>query len=220
MAAITFPLSVAAFQSLLKVAAVEFSDPAQQEASGLGSGEVLRADVGPQLWRGRVTLAPAYHETAQATEALLSLLQRADASFFVHDPRRVGPIADPDGAILDDATPTIHTLAANNRELRVQGLPVGYVLSVGDMIAFEYTVLGTTRYALHRLVAGATAPGTGITPLFEVTPAIRPGAAVSAAVTLVRPACKAVMMPGTVRYGSGRPLITSGASFDFIQTLR
>ena len=47
MATLTFPLPVAQFQSLLRVASATFWDPAQQQLSGLGSGAILRADVGP-----------------------------------------------------------------------------------------------------------------------------------------------------------------------------
>ena len=220
MPVLTFPLSITAFQSLLRVASATFWDPAQQQISGLGSGAVLRADVGPQLWRGTVTLWRADHADAAAVEALLSRLQGADASFFVHDPRQVGPRADPAGVALGASTPTIHALAANNRELRIQGVPAGYVLSAGDMIAFTYSVLGNAHYALHRLITGATASGTGITPLVEVTPPIRPGAAVATPVTLVCPACKAILVPGSLRPGTATRNRTEGASFEFIQTLR
>lgn len=219
MAAITFPLSVLNFTFGLKVASCDFWDPAQQEISGTRGGQILVADVGPQLWRGRVQLVPAYHDDAAAVEAMLSRLQGPDAAFYTFDPRRIGPRSDPTGSAVASSSPTIHTLAANNREMRVQGLPAGYVLSVGDMIAFDYTVNSKTLRALHRLLTGATADGTGLTPLFEVTPAIRPGAATTTAVQLIRPACKARMVPGSLRYGSGRPLITEGASFDFIQVL-
>jgi hypothetical protein len=99
--------------------------------------------------------------------------------------------------------------------MTISALPANYVLSIGDYVAFNYG----TRRALHRLVSAATASAGGLTPVFEVTPAIRTGAAVSTAVTLIRPSCKAVLLPGSVSRGVSRQLITRDASFRFRQTL-
>jgi hypothetical protein len=219
MAALTYPLSRAEFQARIRVASATFHDQEQLETSGLASGQILRADIGPQLWRGTVTLVPGYHDDVQAVEARLSILRRSGASFFISDPRRIGPRSDPEGTTLGASTVQIHTLVTGNREIRLKGLPSGYVLSEGDMLSFSYSVGSVTLYALHRLVVGATADGSGVTPAFEVTPPIRPGAAVDAAVVLVRPYCKAIMVPGSVRYGTAAPRITGGASFEFLQTL-
>lgn len=216
--ALTFPLSRAEFQQTLRVASVQFHDPVQQEHSGLGGGQVIRADIAPQLWRGTMALAPSRHADAQAVEAMLSRLSAQGTTFFAYDPRRVGPREDPDGSGLSGFSPEIASLAGNNREMSIQGLPVDYALLPGDMLSFEYISAGLTNYGLHRVVTGATAGATGITPLFEVTPAIRPGAATGAAVELVRPYCEAKLLEAS--YGHGRPVITQGAEFDIVQVLR
>lgn len=214
-----FPLSRADFQRTLKITEARFHDPVQQETSGLGSGQFLRADIGPQLWRGTAKLAPEYHDDAQAIEAMLSILSRAGASFFVFDPRRIGPRNDPDGSTLTlaQATPTIASIAGNNREMSIDGLPAGYVLAAGDMLSFEYTSGGVTLYALHRIVTGDTADGTGDTGLMEVTPPIRPGATASTEVELIRPYCKAVLV--SAGYGNIRPSVDPGGEIEFVQTL-
>ena len=216
--AVTFPLSRESFFQTLKVASVTFRDTLPIETTQLGDGTIIKASLGAALWRGTVQLAPAYSEDAAAVEAYLSLLQRPGASFFVFDPRRIGPKSNPTGSALTSSTVRIAALNANNRDISLSGLPSGFVISPGDMLSFSYSS-SPTRYALHRVVAGATASVGGSTAQFEITPPIRPGAVVNTTVVLVRPFCKAVIMPEP-DYGAGGPLISSGASFDFIQTLR
>lgn len=216
--ALTFPLSREAFQQALPIAAVQFRLSEPVEVSRLADGTIIPASLGAALWRGTIRLARRQHRTAMAYEAMIALLQRPGASFLLHDPRIVGPLSDPDGVILGAAAPVIHTLDGNARQMRLGGLPVGYILSAGDMLSFSYGS-SPTRYALHRLVTGAVADGAGVTPLFEVVPRIRPGAVTSAAVTLIRPYCKALLMPDP-EYGGGAGFQTDGAAFGFIQTLR
>lgn len=196
-------------------AKLSLSDP--QEVNRLGDGSVLKSSLGAALWQGELSLIPGYHADQGTIEVKIAKLMRAGETFLVYDTRYDGPAADPDGAILGSATPTIHTLDADNRRLRVTGLPAGYLLQAGDWIGWQYGS-SPSRYALHRLETEATADGAGLTPLFAVEPFIRPGVTVGTAVTLVRPPIKAVMTQAD--YGAGRPLITEGPSFSFIQTLR
>lgn len=199
----------------IKVASARFWLDEPMEMARLGDGSVIKGSLGEALWQGEAQLPPAYHHNAAATEALLAKLQRAGEFMLAYDTRFNGPIADPGGAILGAATPVLHTVDGDNKRIRISGLPPAYVISPGDYIGWMYS----NRYAVHRAVTGATASGAGLTPLFEVTPFIRPGFVTgTTAVVLVRPPIKAVLLDP--QYGSGAPLITQGASFGFIQTLR
>ena len=206
-----------AFFGGIKVAAVEWSLSRDVSVTRLRDGSAIPIERGAALWQGKVTLAPAYHRNMAEVEARLAKLTGAGEFLLAYDPRHNGPRMDPGGVILGSATPTIHTLNSDNRQMRVTGLPASYVLSAGDWIGWQYGS-NPTRYALHRLVTGATASLAGLTPLFEVTPRIRPGVATGAAVTLIRPPIKALIRDAA--YGQGVPLITHGPSFDIIQTLR
>jgi len=126
------------------------------------------------------------------------------------------PRHDPFGAALAGHTPTIHALAPGGRELRLAGLPPGYVLSVGDFLSFSYGS-NPTRYALHQVATLSIADGAGITPLTEVMPPVRPGAATGTVVVLVRPFMKAVLIPGDP--GRAGVKFVDGLTLDFIQTL-
>ena len=215
---LTYPLSYAQFLGALRVAEVTFRLSHPQEHTRLGDGTVISASLGASLWTGTIRLAQANHPRHAQMEALLALMDQPGATFLCHDPRYVGPTGDPTGTVLGSRTVTIHTVASTLRELRITGLPSGYVLSAGDMLAFQYGS-SPIRYALHRIVVGGTASGIGLSPLLEVVPNLRPGVVAGLTVSLIRPACKARLLPDPT-YGAGRQALSRRASFDFIQTLR
>lgn len=215
---LSYPLSHAQFLGALRVEEVTFRLSHPQEHTRLGDGTVISASLGASLWTGTIRLAQASHPRHAQMEALIALLDQPGATFLCHDPRYLGPASDPTGAILGGRTVTIHSVASNMRELRLIGLPSGYVLSAGDMLGFQYGS-NPVRHALHRIVVGGTASSGGLTPMLEVVPNLRPGVAAGLTVSLVRPACKARLLPDPT-YGSGRQALSRGASFDFIQTLR
>lgn len=217
MTALTFPLSLAAFQDTLSISSfrMECVEPAQE--AQLADGTVIRSSLGEALWRGSFELIIQTHAEAAAAEAILALAARPGASVLLYDPRRSAPIADPDGSTISGSTPTLDAVATDRREVDVADLPSGYVLSRGDLLSFTYGS-SPTRYALHRVVTGATADGTGLAADVEVTPAIRTGYSLGATITLVKPPMKAKIVGVTT--GQGGPVVTTGASLEFVQTLR
>jgi len=214
--ALNFPLSLGNFFGGLPVAECSMDLPETRAHTTTRGGEVRTAEVANRLWRGSVTTPAQTHTEAEALKARLHLLRNAGGSFFVFNPAKPAPAHDPDGAVLGAATPTIHTL--DHREMRITGLPAGYVLAAGDYLSFAYG--DPARYALHQIVtATVTANGSGLTPLFEVVPNIRPGATTGLTVVLIRPFCKALILPQRSRPGLSRGLHTSGLAFDWGQTL-
>ena len=216
--ALTYPLTFAQFLGALRVEEVTFRLSHPQEHTRLADGTVISASLGASLWTGSIRLAQANHPRHAEMEALIGLMDQPGATFLCHDPRQIGPASDPTGSILGSAAPTIHSVAANLRELRITGLPSGYLLAAGDMLGFQYGS-NPVRYALHRIVVGGTASSGGLAPLMEVVPNLRPGVVAGLTVSLIRPACKARLSPDP-SYGAGRQALSRGASFDFIQTLR
>ncbi|QPC87420.1 hypothetical protein GA830_12205 [Mesorhizobium sp. NBSH29] len=216
--AITYPRALNSFADTLKIASVTWKLQEQQEISMLGSGEIIAGDMGPSLWTGEVSLVPADHADARAVQADIETLEGSMQTFFLYDPRAIYPIDDPTGSKLGAANPVISSINPNNKALIVSGLPALYNLSKGDMLSFNY---GTSpvRRALHRIVETVTASGAGVSPSFEVRPHIRPGATAGIAVSLIKPAAKVRLFPGSFEEGQGAPVITSGMSFRVIQTL-
>ena len=223
--AMTYPLALADFLDLFRVTDARLDLDRPQQFNGLRGGELLAAELAPPYWRGTVTLAPMPSRDADLVGARLAALAVPGRAFEVSHPHRVGPRADPLGAALAGFSPVIEAASAQADQVTIGGLPQGYVLSAGDLLAFDYDPGTGIRRALHRLVEGAATSavsahgGYQAGPL-EVAPYIRPGAAAGAAVTLVRPACLAVLVPGTVSSGITRGSVTSGMAFEFRQKLR
>lgn len=213
--ALSFPLALTFFQGL-RVADVALDLPPGATQSRTRGGEVVRADTHARLWTGQITLTPMRHAEAAAIAAKVRALRDARATLFVHPYPLWAPQADPGGVILGAATPTIHTVSSG-RLLRITGLPAAYTLKAGDYLSFAYGS-SPTRYGFFQMVEDATASGAGLTPLFEVTPALPAGLTTGGAVTLVRPFFKAVLTESST--GRGQPGITNGASLAFVQTLR
>ena len=203
------------FYSGLAIAAQAFRLELPRQFSRLANGQVIPSRAGASYWRGSASLAPAYHANAAEYEVDLMALDRPGAVFDVYDARFNGPRADPGGVILDTATPSLHTVSGDNGSIRIAGLPGSYVISKGDYIGWTRA---NGSKALHRARATVTASLAGLTPLVAVEPLVRAGDATGVGVVLVRPTCRALVVQSA--YGSGRPLITDGGSFDWQEALR
>lgn len=215
-----FPLSAAQFLEALPVRDIRFMLPEALEMSRTAGGDMMTDSIGTRLWQGEITLGRLLRAEAQDAEALIDLVRGAEGSFMVYPLARSAPQADPNGAVLGSAAPQIRALDLDARLLSLKGLPANYQLRRGDYLAFEYRA-NPTRFALHRVQNGTvTANSIGQTSLFEVRPHIRPGAVVNAAVKLIKPACKAMVIPDSVELGRSSRFVTEGLSFAFIQTLR
>jgi len=216
--AASFPIPLADFLGGLPIRSIVFDLADKRGTTGLGSGEIQTYQVAPRLWTGMVTVGANRTHTIRQVEAQVRRLQNVGSTFLVSDQSALAPYDDPDGTTLGASTPTVHTMDSNNRDLRVQGLPAGYTLQRGDLL----TIVQSNHLAMHQVMTGTvTADGTGLTPLFEVTPHIRPVAAVSDAVKLAPAYCKAMIVPGSVKPAQHNPgLISDGVQFDFVQVLR
>lgn len=214
--ALTFPLPVTWFSGL-PVAEARLDLTQGTQVSRTRGGQAVVADIAERLWQGTVTLAPRRAADAVRIGALINALTEARGSAFIHPYPLVAPASDPGGVLLGASTPTLHTIGTGGRSLRITGLPSGYQLRAGDFLAFEYGS-SPTRYALHQMAEDATASAGGLTPSAEVIPPIRTGAATGAVVTLVRPAIKAIILPGA---SSGRHVraVSDGITFSFVQSL-
>jgi len=219
--ALTFPLTPQNFLETFRVEELHLDTPAQQEFSQTGAGEILVRAFGPPLWKGRMVLSNYRFDCGAGLRAKIDLLRRPGASFMMYDVRKPYPASDPRGVIINGfgQTPQLRSVAANRRDITLGGLPPNYHLSPGDYISFMYGA-NPPRYAMHQLVTEATAGGGGTTGTFEVTPPIREGYALNAAVRVQRAWFKAVMIPNTFEAGTITSMARTGMAFEFIQTLR
>ena len=212
--AITFPLARSAFADRLKIAAFRWQLVPFVEVSGTALARSSPIEIAPRRWRAEVALARMPHVEAADIQGLIDAIGPS-GSFYLHNPAQLGPRDDPEGAGLAGHSVTI-TAMSDNKSLKLGGLPAGYTLRRGDMLHLDYGS-SPIRRALHRIVEDATANGAGTTPFFEVRPFLKTGTAVGAVVTLVRPAAKMMLEPGSFDPGTEGPVHTSGMSFTAIE---
>ena len=217
--ALTFPLPLATFFDGLPITQGQPDLGEALEYSQTGAGEILTADLGPRLWKADFQIAAKYYAEIEQIKAKLNTLRYAGRSLLVHSFPLKAPQYDPTGTILGAANVTLASVLSNNRDISLNGLPVGYKLTPGDFLSFQYGS-NPVRYALHQVVVGGTAGAGGALNGLEVVPHVRPGYAAGAAVTLIKPVYKAVIVPGSVDAGISGSMITDGVKFSLIQTLR
>lgn len=214
--ALTFPLPVADFADTIGISQVKWLLQDNREFSGLGSGQILQADLGPSLWQADVNLREWYHVEARRIEAKINAVIRSKGSFYLYDPRHSSPALDPGGMMLGASAVKINSLP-DAKSMSLKGLPAAYKLSVGDYLHFDYG--SPSRRAFHEISEDVTANGSGVTGAFEVSPFIRPGAAADLSVTLVKPAMKCIIRPGTLDAGSTGNIVTTQIGFSVVQKL-
>lgn len=216
--ALTFPLVSADFMDKLPISEARFEAPTQREITGLGGGEILSAELAPPLWQGVFPLRPLPISAAAEIVALLSALEVPGRAFFAYNPDRAGPLSDSDGSVVAGYSPVISAWDSAAGTVDLGGLPDGYVISAGDMVGWSYGS-SPTRYALHRFLEGATV-AAGQTGALQVYPHIRGSIAANAPATLRKPACKAVVVPGSTDFGTTRGRTVYGIEFRWRQSLR
>lgn len=192
--ALTFPLSLSAFAETLPIVSNPFVLEEMHELSVAGSGETIAAQLAPSRWTSQVTLAPMRFTKARAVQAKIEALSGPINSFYLHCVTNCFPAKDPGGGILGASAVTIHTVGANNKSLRLQGLPANYALAPGDALSFDYGS-SPVRRAWHRLAEPVVSNGSGVTPLFELSSHLRPGVVAGLAVSLKKPAAKMFIVP-------------------------
>lgn len=217
--ALSFPLQLAAFFDGLKIAESTFDLTEALETNETGDGEYFTSDYGPRLWEGSLTVRAENPDRADELVARAELLRSAGATFFVSRKHRLGPIGDREGVKLGSSAPVISALATNNREISISGLPSLYAMKAGDMLSFTY-LNNPMRYALHRVVTNKEATAAGVLSNLEIIPPLRPGAVINTPITLIKPFCKAAIIPGSFEPQRSVSSRAYGFSFRWRQKLK
>lgn len=214
------PLSLSDFFDTFRATVdSRFYLPGARQHSRTGSGEVLSAVLGHQLWRGEVTAYVRGRRAVAALQAQFEELDRAGDPFLVH-PFPCGPAHDPDGSIIAEHNPEITAINTVGNLIRIEGAAAGYTLRRGDMLSIQYGS-NPVRYGLHRVTnIEVVANPEGRLSAVTLSPRLRPGVAVGAPVTLYKPVCKAVIEPGSIQWPDYGSVVAGTISFRFIQTLR
>lgn len=217
------PLTLAQLfdHALFGVSVMSCVIPDTRRFNKTAGGLVISSERGARLWQGSIQMTPLPNADASEIDAKMAVLTGSGMSFLMYDSRAAYPRSDPTGSILGASSVILNTVNANLNDITLSGLPVGYVISPGDTLSFTYGS-APTRYALHRVVSGGTAGGTGITGSIQVSPPLRTGyVAGTSPVKLVKALMTAVVVPGSYSPPNFQPgKVSSPGSFDFTQTLR
>ncbi|MEO1989624.1 MAG: hypothetical protein ABGX47_23695 [Martelella sp.] len=235
--------SLSQFFDHLKLMPIRWDIQRNDELSGTGEGVVYQAELAPPLWKADVTIQPVRLTEAQAISALVRGLGGALEPFMFRDPYICGPRLDPAGIWIVGSTVTIGSVSggrislsglpqildyqatanalsewpeddAGRTAVSVSGVPAGnYQLSAGDKL--QVSVSGGRTYFLE-VSEDVTASGSS-TPLFSVFPRLPASVAAGNAVTLYRPACPCVVVPGSFQAGTVSGNIVSGMGFSIVQ---
>lgn len=215
--AITFPRAI---PDQLLVTGLSFYPDPMIEVTPLRSGKKISSDIGPTLWRGKWQSPLLTEDQYSEVSAWYTTLLSAEA-FYGWDKLREYPRAYRDGwgsltvgGNPFDGTGKLQSVAAGLVEVTINTLPASFVFSAGDYMAWDY---GTDARALHKVVASATANGSGVVTV-EVRPAVRVGWAVNAVVSLYRPAAKMIIVPKSWSEQEEPPFF-GRVSFEAEQTL-
>lgn len=215
--ALTFPLAASVLADTLGISSVKWRLQDNREFSGLGSGQIVEVDLAPSLWAGEVELYERYHADMRAIEAKINAIIRSSGTFYLYDPRLPYPSTDPDGTLLAPYTNVQIASLPDAKSMSLKNCRPNFTIPAGSYLSFDYGS-SPTRRAFHEFAEDATTNGSGVSSVFEVSPFIRPGAAVNQVVTLLKPAMRARIVPNSFQPQSAGAL-TSTASFSVIQKL-
>lgn len=95
--AIIYPLSLATFFDRVPVKTISLKLTNNQEITGLGSGDILAAQLAPAAWIADIQFQRLYHHDALDLQALIETLDGSINSFYMYDPRKMYPAAYPTG---------------------------------------------------------------------------------------------------------------------------
>jgi hypothetical protein len=212
------PRAIADFVDLLRITSVVWRSQRNDEISGQGSGQTWTAELAPPLWGADVTVDILDMTEARQVRAMINSLSGPGKSFYLYDPIGKYPASDPDGSILGSSTVLIDTIGGDNTSVKLSGLPAGYTLGPGDYFHVDYGS-NPTRRALFEVSETGIASGAGLTGLFAIYPHIQTGITTTMEVTLIKPAAKVIIVPGSINPGTEQGVTVSGIAFTAIQKL-
>lgn len=178
----------------------EFELQWRQEVSRTAGGQAVVKDLGSPLWRMSAVTKALRANTLDYWKARLDALENGMKTFKGYPLSRCFPILYPNGSwptgnSFNGVSAALHTVESDRKTIKVSALPATFQLRVGDMI-------GIGERDLHRVMENATADGSGVTGLFEVRPHIWPGIedddSPMVAVSVKRPFCLMMILPGSV----------------------
>lgn len=207
------PLGLSEFSDLITRSEFTFTLSENVGSDDTGGGAAIRVERGTRLWEGQVSVSRQYHEDAQALDAAFDQVTSASGGFLLIPPHPA-PKLDQDGFLIAGSSPTLFSVAPGGATVTIEGLPAQYRLSAGDFVGWTY---GTpARRGVYRVqgTVAANNVGRATVKILPPTPA-----SAGAAVAIVNPTLRAVIVPGSYEDAAYAPALRGARSFRWRQAL-
>lgn len=220
MTSFTFPLARSIFADKLRLTGLKLRLDKMDDFAFTGGGAIYATEMSPPIWTGEGQVGILTPRQAAELQALFEVLDGSMNSFYMTHVLYQFPFSDPNGEVLSlHATPIkIGSISGDGTQITIKDAPPGFEFTAGSFFHFDFGSSPVHR-AFHRLVTTVTANGLGITPLVEVRPRIRPGAAVNTVLEFKRPCFEAKIVPQSFSEGAGETLIVTGMGLQFRQVI-
>lgn len=163
----------------------------RQEASRTAGGVTLVKNLGPLLWQATYLTEPMMRDAAGEVEADLLSLENGAQLFEGYDPARPFPASDSTSPL---ANVKVNARATDRLRVGLNGLPPFFKVSRGDWVSVD----DGQNLLLVRVVEESVAASSGICPMFEVRPALRPTVEIGMPVKLRYAPARFMVDPGSV----------------------
>lgn len=159
-------------------------------------GGVQRAlEIAPAVWTMTATTSFRAGEDADAWLAWRDSLRGGRGTFFGYDSGKRFARAYPNGyqalnvngASFSAGVGAYTVLSPGRDTVTATGLPNGFLITAGDMLAFAWTTNGIQRRSLHRCLTSTAAAANQA--IVEIEPTVRGDVPQGAAVHWRQPAC-------------------------------
>lgn len=192
--ALAATLGIATFADLIKASEANLTLEYYQSRT-LASGQPFYADRAPARWIADITTPPMPIADVEDLMALVDSRAGGLKPFLLYNKKMPYPRSDPTGSGFGSATPVVGSIT-DRLHTAFTGFPNNYVIPRGTYLQILYD---TSRYYLGKFAESITANGSGAVAAVELTLPMPDLITGGAAVTVVKPAAKFVITPGTAR---------------------
>lgn len=208
------PIQRTTFSNLLRANEVTFTLSENTGDDVTGGGGAIRVESGTRLWMGEISVVRESRAEAQIIDAALARLTAAGGSFILNHPYTT-PLMDQDRTGLAGFSPRLKTVEDGGASVVLNGLPVGYVLTAGDMVTWSHG--SPISRGLHRILDTVVADGLG-EAAFDIMP--HTTSPTNRAVVLYDPFIKAIVVPESYQDPNYRAGLRGERKFKFRQVLQ
>jgi hypothetical protein len=184
----------------LDISSMRVMPQRNEQIEGIGSGQILRAELTEPLWRVEIETPITEFQTGRRIRAVLNDMDRPQSYFRVYDPISQFAANDPNGTILTSVT----LGSRSGNQVSFAGKPGGFAWTPGD--AF-HVIQGGRHYYFEISQAG--------TGLVRTTPTVPASIPLATPCVFIRPQIRVQFVPGELNHGMSDSSIWKMTNFQF-----